>query len=803
MKRTRLHITATLTILFTLFSISALAQGRFVYTNNDRTNNNSITGFTVKADGRLEILPGMPVQTGDGGGSQNETLRSRGKIVATTKGPYLFAANDEEQTITVFKINPDTGALTFVETEDIGGGNNEDSIALIVSPDENFLYAANPSHDRIHALRIFDDGQLAEIEVEQLAEGLNPLDMQVSPDGKFLAVEIFQGLIDIEGRLAMFSIGNIGQLEPVPGSPFKASNAGGIGQFRFNCDGSLLFMAKRLVNKLTIDVFSISTEGNPSLMDGAPFVFYDADMAVNLAMTPNGKYLYAAGGFSNMVHAMTIKPGGQLEVVLFSPFPTTYQSHISRLTPDAEGRRLFVTYSDQRVEPLIIEANGSLSTIPDSLVGTNEDNGGNQSFLNSLAAFPLPKNCQIKVPDDITINNAQFVCGNDVDYVASICGNDCGGTVTCKPPSGTFFPVGTTTITCSAEGLDDAQFTITVKDIDAPKISCPEDITVATEPNKCSAKVNFKVSATDFCDANPIIEIDLPSGTEFPKGTTTVHIKATDNAGNFSNCIFTVKVVDQQAPSINCAVDVTVNNAPDQCGAAVNYQLPTASDNCPDVGAVSCNPPSGTFFPIGATTVTCTVKDASNNSSQCSFKVTVKDTQAPAINCPADKIAATATPCDAGLVVNYPAPMVSDNCPNNLLVVCTPASGAVFPVGATTVTCKVTDGGGNQAECSFKVTIFNVWLQDDANPANVLLFNSNTGEYRLCYAGVNQPVTGIGMVMKKGCSATLQHNPPDRRLTASVDAGTNKGTASYQSPPGSLKATITDKNVTNNTNLCP
>jgi hypothetical protein len=245
-----------------------------------------------------------------------------------------------------------------------------------------------------------------------------------------------------------------------------------------------------------------------------------------------------------------------------------------------------------------------------------------------------------------------------------------------------------------------------------------------------------------------------------------------------------------------------VNNAPNQCGAVANYNLPTVSDNCPGVGTPSCNPPSGSFFPIGQTMVNCTVKDASNNSSQCSFKVTVKDTQAPTINCPGNKIAVTLTACDTGVVVNYPAPTVGDNCPNNLNVVCSPASGTVFPVGNTSVTCTVTDGGGNQAQCSFKVTIFNVWLQDESNSANVLLFNSLTGEYRLCVAGMNQPVTGTGTVMKQGCSASLQHNTADRRVMASFDGGGNKGNASYQSPPGTLKATILDKNVLNNTTIC-
>jgi hypothetical protein len=63
-------------------------------------------------------------------------------------------------------------------------------------------------------------------------------------------------------------------------------------------------------------------------------------------------------------------------------------------------------------------------------------------------------------------------------------------------------------------------------------------------------------------------------------------------------------------------------------------------------------------------------------------------------------------------------------------------------------------------------------------------------------------VTGVGLVMKQGCSATLQHNTPQRRVMASLDGGTNKGNATYQSPPGTVKATIIDKNVLNNSSLC-
>jgi 6-phosphogluconolactonase (cycloisomerase 2 family) len=802
-KRTSLYSILTLIILFTIFAVGAMAQGKFIYTNNNRKNHNSVSGFKVNPDGSINLLPGMPVPTGDGGGVPNDSGFSWNKIVTTTKGPYLFASNAEEQTIASYRINPMTGELTFIERADIGGGNLKDEIPLATTPNEKYLYAGNQAHNRLHALRINDDGTLTEIETEQI-EGFNPRGLRVSPDGRFLAVQLAVGeFADLQGRIAMFSIAANGEIIPVPGSPFKGSSDGRVEQGVFNCEGNRFFVTKIFVNSLTIDVFSVSQNGSLTLIDGAPFNFPNFEPGIVLAITPNGKYLYISAGFPPAVHALKIKPNGQLEMVVFSPFPaSSNEESISSLAVDAMSKHLFVTYSNQRVESLLIDSDGSLSTVEGGFGGTNEDNGLNQSFLNSLAVFPLPKQCQIQVPDDITAFSGQFDCGGKYDYpTPTICGTDCG-TVTCNPPSGSFFPVGTTKITCSAEGADEASFKIIVEDHTAPLIIIPSDIVVSTDANKCSAKVNFQISATDACDGVVPIEIDFPSGSEFPKGETIVHIKATDKSDNTGNSFFKITVMDAQTPTINCVTDVSVNNAPNQCGALVNYQLPTVSDNCSGVGVVNCNPPAGSFFPIGQTMVTCTVKDAANNQAQCSFKVTVKDTQAPTIQCPADKIAATATPCSTSVVVNYPAPTVGDNCPNNLNVICSPASGSVFPVGTTNVTCTVTDGGSNQTQCSFKVTIFNVWLQDESNTANVLLFNSITGEYRLCVAGMNQPITGVGTVMKQGCSASLLHNTAERRVMASVDGGGNKGNATYQSPPGTLKATIIDKNIINNTSLC-
>jgi uncharacterized protein len=69
----------------------------------------------------------------------------------------------------------------------------------------------------------------------------------------------------------------------------------------------------------------------------------------------------------------------------------------------------------------------------------------------------------------------------------------------------------------------------------------------------------------------------------------------------------------------NIAVEATSFN-----GANVTYDLPTATDNLDATVAVQCVPPPGSFFPLGATAVTCTAIDVAGNIGMTSFLVTVK-----------------------------------------------------------------------------------------------------------------------------------------------------------------------------------
>jgi len=451
---------------------------------------------------------------------------------------------------------------------------------------------------------------------------------------------------------------------------------------------------------------------------------------------------------------------------------------------------------------------------------------GSACDVGSYEAVPCTTQPSIFCPKSFSVSTDANQCAAKVDYtlppVDCPCNAGGGGgarpsspktvspkgvsscTPSCAPPPGSNFPRGTTTVVCSVTDINTAtamcSFTITVTDQVPPALSCPSSVTHGTDPNQCQAVVTYTVTANDNCDGPVTPTCTPPSGSIFQKGTTTVTCMATDSSKNVGTCMFPVTVNDTQPPSITCPANTSQNAGPGQCSATVTYPPPTVSDNCPNVGMPSCSPPSGSTFQAGTTTVTCMVADASGNTASCSFTVTVNDTTPPSITCPANVTAVT-TPGATCATVNYPAPKATDNCPlPPNAVVCSPPSGSCFARGTTTVTCTVTDAGGNTASCSFRVTVFDLCIQDDSNPTTVVLVNTLTGDYRFCCNGTT--FTGRGKITIRGSTYTLDHSAADRRVLVTDDEGVHRATASLQVPPGTTRCTINDRDTRNNTCQC-
>src|SRR5207247_1098732 len=180
------------------------------------------------------------------------------------------------------------------------------------------------------------------------------------------------------------------------------------------------------------------------------------------------------------------------------------------------------------------------------------------------------------------------------------------------------FNKGVTTVTCTATdtsgNTNACTFTVTVNDNELPTLTCPSNITTNTALGACTRVVNYTVpTASDNCPGATVSCLPT-NGATFNKGLTTVTCTATDASGNTNACTFTVTVNDNELPTLTCPTSITTNTALGACSRVVNYNVPTASDNCPGA-TVSCLPTNGATFNKGLSTVTCMATDASANTN--------------------------------------------------------------------------------------------------------------------------------------------------------------------------------------------
>lgn len=166
----------------------------------------------------------------------------------------------------------------------------------------------------------------------------------------------------------------------------------------------------------------------------------------------------------------------------------------------------------------------------------------------------------------------------------------------------------------------------------APVIDCPANISTNVDAGSCSAIVVFPdATATDVDGDLQTVEQTngLTSGSAFPVGETVIEFTATDSNGNTAVCTFTITVIDNEAPQIDCPADFTVDTGVGN----TQYEVPdffatgvaTANDNCTDpVTIYTQNPAEGELLDDGVYEVILTAEDEYGNISDCSFNLTVE-----------------------------------------------------------------------------------------------------------------------------------------------------------------------------------
>jgi len=229
----------------------------------------------------------------------------------------------------------------------------------------------------------------------------------------------------------------------------------------------------------------------------------------------------------------------------------------------------------------------------------------------------------LTLPSTVTAE-ATSPSGATVSYAASASDSSSGiAGFSCTPASGSTFPITTTAVSCSATdkagNTATGTFNVSVQDKTPPVVTVPSDMTKqAAIPN--GVVVSYAATASDLVDGS-ITPICTPSsGSTFPLASTKVTCTATDKAGNTGSASFKVTVVDTTPPKLTIPSDMTVQAS--SSGAVVTFSA-SASDLVDGSIPITCTPASGSTFPLGTTTVTCSATDKTGNRASGSFKVTV------------------------------------------------------------------------------------------------------------------------------------------------------------------------------------
>ncbi len=285
---------------------------------------------------------------------------------------------------------------------------------------------------------------------------------------------------------------------------------------------------------------------------------------------------------------------------------------------------------------------------------------------------------------------------------------DSSPSVECTSASGSVFPIGSTPVSCTAHDASgnaspSVPFNVTVTDTVAPTLSLPPDQAIEATSSAGTA-LSYTATANDTVSGAVVADCMPASGSVFPIGSTTVSCHATDGHANTSNGSFAVTVTDTVPPvlaGVPTGIQVEANGP---AGSAVNFASPTATDTVDGpLAGVSCAPGSGSTFPLGATTVTCSATDTHGNVTAAAFAVAVLDTTPPHLIAPGDWTVYATTPsgigADEGTAPAFlggasatdladPNPSITTNAP------------AFFPVGATEVTFVARDASGNTSTAS-------------------------------------------------------------------------------------------------------
>ena len=451
-------------------------------------------------------------------------------------------------------------------------------------------------------------------------------------------------------------------------------------------------------------------------------------------------------------------------------------------TPGNAPLSITLTASDADNDPLTFAiatqpAHGNLTGAPPNIVYTpNLNYTGGDSFkfsVNDGQVSSIPGTVSITVFDNtppVIIptttpspnangwNNASAMLSWSATDPESGISNStgCGGTSLTAETAGT-------TVSCSATNGVGLPLTVSVTvkiDRTAPTLTFGSQTPAANAAGWNNVDVSIPFTSADNLSGVASASAASPLVFSADGSALSSTITVTDKAGNTATIASPIVKIDKTPPVIAPASRTPANvNGWNNGNVALNW---SCSDSLS--GAVQATV-SQTVSTEGANqTATGTCMDKAGNSASNTQSGINIDKTPPVLTMPISVTANATGPSGAAVVYAASAADALDPSP---ALTCAPASGSVFPIGATVTVCQAMDAAGNKVSGSFQVVVRSAL--DQTNDVISLLNSFNLGPSS---NGLMAKLNSIQSKLQKG-----NVNPACNDLTAfanEVSAQTGK-----------------------------